>query len=180
MNLKKSVMDIVESRYHVVNIIDLFMYDYQLEELAHVLHQYQNYEFDANDRILVLQHDTDYYADVAGVGNTMYNFFRLSSNFNLPMEKIIFITNHYGIDAEIQHLSSTVCNCDPPVVIHTSLWYDFPDQDTMNNQLNPTDSFSHVYCCLNGQQRQHRVFALCKLQKMKILQQGIVSYNFGE
>lgn len=179
MNIKNSVIDIIQSKYQIVNVIELLVYDYQLNELAQKLHQYQNHTFDINDRILVLHHDTDYYPSLPSVGNTMFNFFKLASNFSLPLEKIIFVTNHYGIDVEIEKLSKSICNSPAPEVIQTSQWYDFPDQDSLRNQLTPTDSFSHVYSCLNGRQRQHRVFMLCKLQELGILQQGIVSYNFN-
>ena len=180
LRISNKVIDIVREKYNVIDIVDLVDYDLRPEELATKLENYFSYTFSANDRIVILHHDTDYYPDNTSVGNTVYNFFRLCANFDISIEHIIFFTNHYGIEKEITFLANTICNSNSISVVCTSLWQDFQsDEDIDQISLNSTDvEFEWLYSCLNGQQRAHRIFTLCMLAKYELLDSGIISYHF--
>jgi hypothetical protein len=178
--ISDEVINIVREKYNVIDIVDLVKYSLYPEQLAEKLAKYFSYTFTANDRIVILHHDTDYYPSTASVGNTVYNFFRLCANFDISIENIIFFTNHYGIEKEITFLANTICNSDSISIVYTSLWYDFPsDEDIDQISVNSNSAeFEWLYSCLNGQQREHRIFTLCMLAQYELLDSGIVSYHF--
>jgi hypothetical protein len=181
LRVSTDVLDIIQEKYNVIDIIDFVDYDFYPEKLATVLEKYHSAEFSVNDRIVVLHHDTDYYPDLNSTGNTIYNFFRLCANFNIPTYFILFITNHYHIDEEIKTIEKNVCNTNNISVIYTAQWYDFPSDEDIKeaSSLNNNNiDFQLLYSCLNGQQREHRLFTLCMLMEHGLLDQGIISYHF--
>ncbi len=179
-SISDEVINCVREKYNVIDIVDLVEYSLYPEQLAERLAKYFSYTFSNNERIVILHHDTDYYPSTTSVGNTVYNFFRLCANFDISINHMLFFTNHYGIEKEITFLSKTICNSDSISVIYTSLWYDFPsDEDINQSSLNADNvEFEWLYSCLNGQQREHRIFTLCMLTEYNLLESGIISYHF--
>lgn len=174
--IKQSVLDIVSARYEILEIIDLVQYDHQLDQLDQLLSKYNDYTFLDHQRIIILHHDTDYYPD-NGVGNNIYNLFRLLARNSVPLEFIIMFTNHYGIKSEISNLCRHITNQLPPRVVYTALWYDFPN-DLENLPPLVYQNIEYLYTCLNGVERAHRALTLCYLQQKDLLSQGMISYHF--
>jgi len=179
ITVKQEVLGLIKQKYQIVKIIDLVNYDLNPESMANMLALYFNAEFTHTQRLVVLHHDTDFYPGGHAVGNTIYNFLRLCSNYIIPLNHIIFLTNHYGIESEIKSAARQICNDDGINVICTSQWYDFPN-NTQNNDLLDNIDITNLYCCLNGTRRQHRVMTLCMLQEYNLLNNGIVSYHFKD
>jgi hypothetical protein len=178
MSLQKKVLDIITKKYKILEIIDLVFYDYQITKLHELLSKYENYTFAPDERILILHHDIDYYVSSNVCGFTMYNLVSILHQLNIPNEFLIMLTNHYGIKKEIQNQFNTFSNSQAFKVIYTSQWYDFPENIIIEE---PKPSrFQKLYCCLNGIQRQHRMAMLCNLNEKSLLDQGIISYHFGE
>ena len=177
--VKQSIIDLIEGKYQIVKIINLVKYDTNPELLSCVFFEYYNVEFAHNQRLVILHHDTDFYPSLTSVGNTIYNVLRLCANYMIPLEKIILLTNHYGIEDEIKNTAKQICNADSVTVIYTSQWYDFPNQSEIN-AIVPLDTldYDYLYCCLNGQQRQHRLMTLCMLQEHNLTEVGAISYHF--
>jgi hypothetical protein len=176
--IKQSVIDLIQQRYHIVDIVDLSEHVIEPESLAVCLSQHINAKFDSNQRIVVLQHDTDYYPRINSVGNTLYNFVRLCANYQIPLDKVILLTNNYGVEAEIQSLARQICNEDTITVIYTAQWFDFPDMPLQPHS--PEVPIKNLYCCLNGKMRQHRILTLSMLQEHQLLDLGVISYHFGD
>jgi hypothetical protein len=179
--LHNDVVEIICNKYSVLVFVNLVDYDLDPESLASLLEKYHSHSFSSNEKIVVLHHDTDYYVSTNAVGNTVYNFFRLCANFDISLDNIIFLTNHYGIDEEIKKVSMNICNSSNVSVIYTSLWYDFPTvAETLDKSfLFEPEKICKLYSCLNGQQRMHRMLTLCMLEHADLLDQGIISYHFG-
>lgn len=182
LGLQKEITELLNHRYDVLEMINLVKYTHDLSALISLLYKYHDHEFEFNQRIIILHHDTDYYQSIGpnAEGNTIFNLFTLFSNFNIACEKIIFVTNHYGIQEEINRQAIAICNSVPPAVIYTSLWYDFPTDKSIASPVVPETSITSVYCCLNGLQRQHRVLTLCYLSELGILDRGIISHSFKQ
>jgi hypothetical protein len=179
--LDQDVIEIVSNKYCVLEYIALVDYDLDPESLASVLGKYCSYSFGCNEKIIVLHHDTDYYAATSTVGHTVYNFFRLCANFDIAVDNIIFLTNHYGIEQEINKVAVSVCNSNRISVIYTSLWYDFPNVSVIQNKnfLCEPEKICKLYTCLNGKQRMHRLLTLCMLEDADLRDKGIISHHFG-
>lgn len=178
MSVQKKVLDIITKKYRILETIDLVFYDYRMPELYELLSRYENYTFKTNERILILHHDIDYYVSLDVCGFTIHNLITILNQLNIPNEFLIMLTNHYGIEKEIQTQFNALSNSQAFKVIYTSQWYDFPEniiiEEPKHSQL------EKLYCCLNGIQRQHRMAMLCNLTEKSLLDQGIVSYHFGE
>jgi hypothetical protein len=175
LSIKQEVLDIVNDRYTVLDIIDLIQYDSQLEKLDELLLRYTNHIFSFDERILIFHHDTDYYTSVESTGFTLYNLCVLLKKHRIPHEFLIMFTNHYGIEKEVAHLSEQICNSPPFKVICTSQWYDYSNQQVSNNSV---PVIENLFCCLNGVNRAHRVLTLCYLKEQDLLSQGTISYHF--
>lgn len=178
-DLNSQALDIIKSKYQLVCTVNLVDYDTRWKDLIKILYKFRNATFEHNQRILILHHDTDYYCEKHSIGNSIYNLFKIFAAFNIPCDKIIFLTNHYGIKKEIVHVAKLIANDVPPTVIYTSLWYDFPYEGTINTApgIEP-DPVTQLFHCLNGKQRMHRIFLLCDLKESGLLDQGIISYHF--
>ena len=87
------VLELIKSKYELVDIINLVFYDLDLEKLDRVFSQYSNHQFASNQRLLIVHQDTDYY--VNSQGNTMYNVVKLLSKYNIAPEFVILLTNNY-------------------------------------------------------------------------------------
>lgn len=176
--LKKEVLDIVKSRYEILDSVDLLAFDSQLDALDSVLSQYANYKFDIQQRIIILHNDTDYYTSLQSSGFTLYNLFLLIKKYNIPTEALIIFTNHHGIHNEITKLASQICHSTSIKVVYTELWGDYPDDKCI--PLAEKDyKVNNVFCCLNGVSRSHRILTLCYLQEYNLLSKGMVSYHFN-
>lgn len=175
------VLDIIRERYRIVGVIDIFLSMQDVESLASELQIYQGRCFDTNERLVILHDDTDYYPSVHASGFQIYNFLRLCANFNLPLEHMILLTNHYGIRQEIERLSQEICNAPGPRVVYTSQWIDYPEYQDLP-AVPPVDHGYHepecLYSCLNNKQRQHRLLTLCMLKEADLIEQGMISYHF--
>jgi hypothetical protein len=175
------VLDIIRERYRMVDVIDIFLFMHDVEGLARRLHTLQGRSFQADERLIILHDDTDYYPSTHSSGFQIYNLLRLCANFDISLEHMIVLTNHYGIQAEIQRLSQEICNSAGPRVVCTSQWIDYPELGDLPDPP-PVDPGSRVpeylYCCLNNKQRQHRLLTLCMLQEADLIQQGMISWHF--
>lgn len=177
--IKNSVLGVIKEKYQIVDLIDLAECDMNPEDMAATFSKYVNSQFSDTQRVVVLCHETDYYPELTAVGNTVFNFLRICSNYNISLDHIIFLTNHYGIKEEIIRYSEIICNSPPPNVIYTSQWFSFPDITDLTDRHRPFN-YKYLYCCLNGCQRQHRIMTLCMLQEHGLLDRGLLSYHFGK
>jgi hypothetical protein len=177
VRIKKSVLDLVLKKYQIIELIDLCEVDHDPRSLVDRLSPHASPQWNPDQKLVILHHETDYYPNINSIGNTVYNFFRLCANFCIPLESIIFFTNHYGLQALLHKFVQEICNETGLTVIETSQWYDMPDSsvDSEISDIVP----DKLYACLNGAARRHRVFTLCALSEYGLLPEGIVSYHFG-
>lgn len=176
--IKQQVLDLISSKYQILDIIDLVNYDENratLDQLEQTLAKYCQFQFDSTQRILIFHHDTDYYISNQVSGFMLHNLFVLLDRYKLPQEFFILFTNHYGIEDEVKKLSYEICNSTSMKVIYTALWYDFPTTFNYDIQHFP---IKKLFCCLNGVSRIHRLYTLCCMQENNLLGAGIISYHF--
>lgn len=176
------ILELIKSKYQLVTNISLLEHDANWEGLIDILYKLRDTVFDVDQRILIELHDTDYYPNTkGGIGNNIHNLFKLFSTFNIPCDKIIFLVTQFGIDKEIILASKTIANDAPPTVIYTPFWEDSVPSSDIIEELPEIEnlSISHLYHCLNGKQRNHRLYMLCALKEENLVDRGVVSYHFG-
>ena len=181
IKLNKEVQELIHKKYNVLEYIDL-VHGINVEYFINILSKYHSYKFTANERIVILHHDTDYYPSLTSVGNATYNFFRLCANFNISLDHLLFVTNHYNIKKEIQTLAKNICNSNNINVIYTSQWFDFPSDEDINQAKPSVNQYNidSLYICLNNQQRLHRLLTLCMLVEYDLIDHGVITYHFKE
>jgi hypothetical protein len=172
------VANIIGEKYRIIQFFDLFKYSHDPTLLVSFLSQYENAVFEPDQRLVVALHDIDYYHTENSIGNTTYNFVVLCNHFNIPTDKIIFLTNHYGIKEPLSSLFVSICNEEPPTIIETSQWFDFPDTKSLSQENYCYDP-EFLYCCLNNVFKKHRFLTLCMLKENGLIDQGILSYHWG-
>jgi len=179
MKLYSEAVNIITEKYTVLDFIDLVEF-LNPEDLAKKLVQHVSHSFLPNERLIILHHDTDYYESLESTGYYIYNFFRLCANYDISLNHVLFITNHYGIKSEIKNVEKQICNSSSITVVYTSQWYDFPKWEDIENakEQHNTQEISMLYSCLNGQARMHRLFVLSLLKEKNLLDKGLVSYHF--
>lgn len=175
LTINQEVINIVSARYEILDIIDLYQYDYQIDRVDELLSKYKNHTFSKTQRILILHHDTDYYINNTLPGFTLYNLCFLLAKNQIPHEFLIMFTNHYGIEAEVSQLSAQLCNSKPFNVIYTALWIDYPSNVSVSST---TFAIENLFCVLNGIGRSHRILTLCYLKEHNLLDKGAISYHF--
>jgi hypothetical protein len=136
--------------------------------------------YDENERIVVQHYDTDFYFGRNGVG--LHNFLTCLTHYQISPSKVIFLTNHPGIDSEIllyyQH-NYPRHNYDIDqinvVVNNYTTFQTIIDPIRLSPDY---DSIDHHYICLCGSPRTHRKLFLSLLNHYNLLDQGIVTWHF--
>ena len=177
--VQPEVLELISERYNIRHVVDFLDIDLDLPLFQQVMHDIAVTQYQGRDRTVVLLHDTDYCEPQSLHGHSVYNFFKLVAAFEVPLERIIFVTNHHGITAEITRLSTVICNSDPPLVIETVLWYDFPQiHQLVEPHPDSVTEPSRLFVCPNNKHRRHRMFLLTCLADSGVLDRGAVSYHF--
>lgn len=180
--LYPDVLKLIQEKYQVCDIIAPNFYAHRIDQLIERLAKYQNFVFESNQRLIVIYQEIDYYPSLTSNGNMLFNLFRLLADFNVPCEKIVIITSHYGVEKEISTLARSMCNADSPLVICTGLWGgEYAPSDVLDFYAESPIAdvpITSLYQCLNYRKRGHRLLTLCWLKELGLVDQGILSYHF--
>lgn len=170
--------DLVPSNFpadiEILGQCNLVEHDYSWKKLYNFLLPFQGLRFEHNQRLLILDHDTDYYPSESSVGNNLYNLIKLISELDISTDHIVILTGSYGLEKDVKFLCDRL-NLSYPKVIEFSQWYDFPQEikEKQYFQIRP----SHLYICLNYKPRVHRMILFSMLHDKNLLSQGIVSWH---
>lgn len=144
------------------------------QPLYNFLIPFKNFSFQPHQRLLILDHDIDYYPSVSSVGNNLYNLFKLISELDISTDHITILTGTYNLEEDVRLLCD-MFNLSYPKVFEFSQWYTFPSKITEPNCNNTTNK--KLYICLNYQPRTHRKILISLLIKKNLLEHGIVSWH---
>jgi hypothetical protein len=150
----------LKEKYKISNIFCLENYDRDFNRLRQHLQSLKKEVYDPNDRIIVVQFDTDYYIDER-VGINLINLFTVWKEIDIPLWVMIYYTNHIGVSQEIDHICRYSHVNDRPTVIETffnPLNYVSGSYPTDLN-LDVESIKYHALCMMGGTGRSHR-FAL--------------------
>ena len=175
--LRQSLIDDLESKYDIIDCFDFINHDSNPLAFYHWCEYWSDHSFAANERIVILNCDTDYYPS-STVGNNNWNFFSCCQHFGLPVEFFIYCSTSYGIHREVFELCDKF-NLSQPTVLETAFmpWL-VPTENVVDVPYNPS-TVSRLYICINGAQRTHRLMLLSYLKEYNLLDRGYVAYNFA-
>jgi len=148
-----------EKHFNIISIIETQQFDCgKIDFLIDVLTQTKKDQYDAKDRYIVVQFDTDFYWH--GHGINLNNLFAVWTKLDIPFYTMIFYTNHFGIKNEIADLCKNREDKDRPLVIETFIDPNNYDPDGYTEFDTDIDNISrHAICMMAGSARSHR-FAL--------------------
>ena len=175
--IDKRVIDLIESKYEVLEYIDVHKFMPYPDLLNELFASYARFEFADNQRIILLDHETDYYPSSDSVGFTMYNVIVLLAFHNIPLKNVILFSNIYGLQEEINKLTQELYNGENLKVINTVLWNYYRD-DSGYTDINPDNlKIEFLYCCPNRRNRLHRLLTVAYLNYHNLLDKGIVTWH---
>lgn len=178
--LNKVLFDEISHHFEILEVIDSTNHDLNFEQLDEKIKSFKDFSFGAKQRILFYYQDLSFYQNlVNGPSVFLYNLYQILKKYNIPPEFVILITNHYGINKEIEQLNLSM-QYSLTKIIETSLWYDFPIIEKIHEKnvtsINSRKEF--LFTCLNNMERIHRNYTLCCLKENNLINNGIVSYRF--
>lgn len=146
----------LEKKYNIVDVFNFSRYDYQFDHLEQRLIKVKKATFDANDRIVVVHFDTDYYIQNS-VGMNLTNLFLLWQKLDIPLHTMLLYTNHFGITKEIDTICQHSELIDRPTVIET--FVNGLSYESATYQTEPDleiDQIEYHGLALMGAPRSHR------------------------
>jgi hypothetical protein len=172
--------DAIKKRFNVLDIIDLYDYDHDLDKLYVKLQQLKKEQYDANERIVFVHFDTDFYLNQTLPGFLILNLHMILSSLDIPFDFTLLITNHYGINNQLSTARSMFASHELKNIpcIETNFQQSIVDDgdNIVDIDINETTINKH-YSCLNGQDRAHRKFLITALDHKKLLPMGLISYH---
>jgi hypothetical protein len=173
-HLSAAALAQLAQHYHIRAQAVMLEFDHDFDQFAQWLAQHRQTNYAAQEKILIVHFDTDYYLP-GGYGVNLNNLFEVWTDLGVPVSAMILYTNHLGITAEVEKICQNLGVQDRPVVLETLL--------TKYNHARPhaTDSAvdqinTHALCLMAGSPRSHR-YALYNHLRDLVPQHIILTIN---
>jgi hypothetical protein len=178
--IRTDLYSTLSSKFEIIDYFDFLDNDSDPSSFYVWCQQWENFKFSHNQRLLIIDHDTDYYQEnqIVPYGNNSYNFFKCCGYFNLPTEFMIIFSGTHGKHIEISSLCK-LFNLTPPTVgeyLHLS-GYSPIHRPVSDIEFN-INKINKLFFCLNGTRRSYRVLFLCYLIENNLIDCGYISYHF--
>ena len=174
--LYENTLQSIEQTVEIVDCLDILAHGCNLNNLINFFKKYKGFEFNYNQRLLILNHDTDYYPSWDSVGNNIFNIIQIVAEFDISTDHIVILNANLGdkFTKEVNYLCS-INNLSSIQVINTSLWYNYAPSTLTNIDISKNKK--KLFCFLNGVSRTHRKTMLAWLAEYDLLDQGNISWH---
>lgn len=160
--------------YHIRASAVMLEFDHDFDQFAQWLAHHGQINYAAQEKILIVHFDSDYYLP-DGYGVNLNNLFEVWTGLGVPVSAMILYTNHLGMTAEVEKICQTLGVQDRPVVLetlltkynHAQLHSTWPAVDQVN---------THAVCLMAGSPRSHR-YALYNHLRDLVPQNIILTIN---
>ena len=174
------ILDRLSDRYQILGSVDLINACTNPGRMYQQLKALYRPHYRANERILVYHYDTDYYLDKKSTGFGLYNFLTALHDLDIGPGFCILITNHYGIEFEInqyyQRYLPTHNQVHDQICVFESNHSELLGTPTPQENNLEAEKIQYPFICLGGGQRSHRIMFLSLLAECGVLNQGLVSW----
>lgn len=161
---------------NVVGELDLIHCDYDIAKMYTILAEFSGKEFGPRDRLVILQHDTDYYPSMDSPGNIMFNLVQMLGHLDVSTDHCILLTA--SLSDRVQHEVNKLCdlfNLGYITVVPFSFYYvtkfDGIEEITVKPHKNTLFNF------LNGVPRTHRKTMYAWLEELDLVKYGALSWH---
>jgi hypothetical protein len=181
--LWNEVNQCLNKKFKIKQVINLYECDFDPYVIDNFLEPLHNYVFKPDEKIIIIHTDTQYYLPYTDYSVTLYNVHVALIHYNIPLESVIIMTNHFGLKKELKLLAN-MFNFTNPINVFES-FYDkvgslsSTDKINLNLKIN-VNYISHLFCCINGTQRTNRLLLLSMLKHYNLWDSGIITTNFEE
>jgi hypothetical protein len=165
----------VHNRYTVVSWIDLLFdqLDGHLDMLYSILVPFSGKMFSPSERIVISHRDSDYYTSPTAFGNTLWNLYRIYARLDIPTEYTIVLTNQPTLQNELDRLAIEFNLPAMRAVYCPYVWCPgVVDVDPIGLNI---EQINYPFISLNGKDKTYRMYALCRMHDLEILNAGITS-----
>jgi hypothetical protein len=163
---------VLYKKYNILGHIEFKYFDQNFLLLEEYLLTRKKSQFDPRDRFILVHMDLDYYFEDFPFGINFYNTFTTFRKLDIPLYTMLFFTNHFGIEKEIDKLIDHPA--DRPTVISS-----FITTVHYSNSYQPTnidaDQVTMPALSLMNTPRSHRFGLYNFLQENDLLTHTAVS-----
>lgn len=163
---------VLYKKYNILGHVEFKYFDQNFLLLEEYLLARKKSQFDPRDRFILVHMDTDYYIKDFPFGISFYNTFTAFKKLDIPLYTMLFFTNHFGIEREIDKLVDDPA--DRPTVISS-----FITTTHYSNNYTPVDvdadSIVMPALSLMGSTRSHRFGLYNFLQENDLLTHTAIS-----
>lgn len=178
------VVSAIKTKCDIVDVINLYEYDSDFNDLKHRLLSTKKESYSANEFYVVYHADTDYYLPECPYGLSMFNLWKTFKELDISTGRVIFLSNHCGIKKEIEILLNIFKskNHDMPIVFdnfNAAFHFGMPDaysKEYEDKKIN-IERIEHHGICMIGKPRVHRNAIFNHLKKNHLLDKIKTSYN---
>lgn len=165
----------INEKYSIIDEIEIIS---PIENFICSMQKWKNHVFKPDERLLLSQIETMFYLPNCSYSLELYNLHSAISALGLPTEFMVLLSNHDGIQEELDELARIFCISNP-IKAHVSLYDVIGTTEKIDEiQLN-SKKIEKLFCCLNGQPRIGRLFMLGLLHNKNLINGNLVSYNFA-
>ena len=158
VELHQSAISYLNSCFDIKLAINCREFDVVPQVLINKLKKYQGRSFGTKEKILLVHMDTDYYDPLLPCGTIPINLIRIFKNLDISLSSILFVSNHFGIKKEFDHLLRDHHPMDRPQVVQTLLSPQLLKERLVDKDMAlDFESIQKSAICMMGKSRSHRV-----------------------
>lgn len=103
-DLSKTFISLLEKKFNIVALLDIDLIDHDWDILKDIFEKTKKDVYNKNDRYVIVHTDTDYYLPECPYGLSIFNLVRTFLHNDVPLNTLLFITDHKGIKKEFEIL----------------------------------------------------------------------------
>ncbi len=143
--------------YNILYHTNTLNFDENFDILEQNQHLVKKDFFSPKEKILIEFFDTDYFdPDILNHGLILYNIFTIAKIVDIPLHVFIFVTNHFGIQKDINSILKDHHINDRPIVIETFLRQQVYNSNVVQDFQISAKDIKFPAVSMMGANRSHR------------------------
>jgi hypothetical protein len=174
--LTKKYYNKLANAYNILDTIEFKEFDRNFDVLKARLSQIKRKHYDVNDRMVIEHFDIDYYDDkILCFGLNLYNVITLITELDIPYFVFVFVTNHFGLQQEVDKILKDHPIEDRPKIIETFIIRHHYNSNLVEDLPVNTQEIKYAGLSMMGKPRSHRFSLYNYLKEHELLDNVQVS-----
>lgn len=176
IELNNNIKEYLYQKYNILYHTNFLNFDTDYELLYRDLLAIRKESFNRNEKIIIEQFDTDFYDNSMICGLHNRNTIECIRAADIPFFSIIFITNNYNLDKELEHLINKEIESFPIVLKTVSSKYSILEKYN-SVDVNAYKIVKPAVCCMAGSKRSHRSSIYSFIKNKNFFEKISVTYK---